>query len=322
MSGANEQAQADGLHDAGPRHGHNNPPDALSEYASARDDAKRYLLDLIREETKQDNRKIGWLERAYRMYISVQRDEAAKALFEDELKGFGIKPTKVWGKFLAYLKLLSKQVEQDAKDELASTKNEEQAYGTDELEARINPRTITQDFNRLGRALTVVDIIIHQRNGDLTPEVYAEGMVSDVIQSSQWVKLPGITAFKCGSIKAASDALTTINKSQKETRDSVSDKSGEQENSDKDHRGETEQVERTVWHPKTQDVLDRALRLVAGGEVESIKITLDLDGRIVVSKERRDSGYAAIAYVKAGLNEEAQVDDGALFPIEAAGADK
>jgi hypothetical protein len=123
-------------------------------------------------------------------------------------------------------------------------------------------------------------------------------------------------------MKAASDALAIINKSRKMTKDSVSDESGEQENSGENQPNETEQVERTGWCPKTQDVLDRALMLVAGGEVESIKISLDSDGRIVVSKEKKDSGYAAIAYVKAGLNEEAQVDDEALFPIEAAGADK
>ena len=184
MSETNEQVQADGFHDDGPRHGHNNPPDALSEYALARDEAKQYLLGLIREECKQDIRKIGWLERAYRMYIPVQRDEAAKALFEDELKGFGINPTKGWGKFLAYLKLLSKQVEQDAKDELVSDKNEKQTCETEELEARIKPRTITQDFNRLGRALTVADIIIHVADIIIHEDVPAN--VADL----RWALLP------------------------------------------------------------------------------------------------------------------------------------
>jgi hypothetical protein len=94
MSETNEHLQADGSSEDKPRRGHNNPPDAVSEYAAARDEAKRYLLGLIRDEIKQDTSKIGWLERAYRMYLPVERDNTARALFEDDLKGFRIKPTK------------------------------------------------------------------------------------------------------------------------------------------------------------------------------------------------------------------------------------
>jgi len=160
-----------------PRRGHNNPPDAVSEYAAARDEAKQYFLGLIREETKQDIRKIGWLERAYQMYIPVERDDAAKALFEDELKAFRIKPTKGWGKLQPYLRLISKQVEQEAKELLTSVNHEKRSCGAEELEARIDPRPITQDFNRLSRALTVADIIICSRNGGITPKLYQDGLV-------------------------------------------------------------------------------------------------------------------------------------------------
>jgi hypothetical protein len=317
MSETNEHLQADGSSEDKPRRGHNNPPDAVSEYAAARDEAKRYLLGLIRDEIKQDTSKIGWLERAYRMYLPVERDNTARALFEDDLKGFRIKPTKGWGKFQAYLRLVSKQVEQEAKELLASGNKEQQSCGVEELEARIKPRSITQDFNRLGRALTVADIIICSRNDETTPEVYQEGLVSEVIQFSQEVKLLGIASFKCGSIKAASDALAIINKSRPVTEDSASDEGERQQNGGEVRENEGERIKGSVWYPKTYDVLDRALKLVADGETASIRITLDSDGRIVVYKERRDNGYAAIAHLKAGLNEEAQVDDETLFPIEA-----
>ena len=59
MSETNEHLQADGSSEDKPRRGHNNPPDAVSEYAAARDEAKRYLLGLIRDEIKQDTSKIS-----------------------------------------------------------------------------------------------------------------------------------------------------------------------------------------------------------------------------------------------------------------------